>query len=274
MRYFKLHDVDKSGAIEINLKDAHQAQSQGYGIFHLVNEFQGARKLENLKKINFWYCELDNKKNFADLLDSMPVHPTIVNETKKGYHIYFKARDASINRYKLIQKRIQHFFGGDMQAMDAARLLRAPGFLHLKDVNNPFMVKTIWCADVDYREAVMLQALPQHPDEFEELAIKENVKQNAFSGDKFLDWLWQQDQGQLLQQISGTDMVSYEQIEVRRNVIFVNGKPTGCWIDKSGRIGSASNGGPGVLNWVMWYGHNFKETIDFLRMVFGGDKVN
>ena len=54
-RFYALHDsepVMKSyGAIEIGLKSLEDYNRKGFGIFWVLNEFEGARKKENLKKI-------------------------------------------------------------------------------------------------------------------------------------------------------------------------------------------------------------------------------
>lgn len=271
MRLYKLHDTNPNGAIEIKPSDAQKAQSEGYGIFQLVNSFNGPRKLENLTKINAWYCEIDHKPKLSELIQSLPIHPTVVNESARGYHLYFYAKDASIKRFKLIQKRICKLIGGDQNAIDAARILRAPGYYHLKDPANPFLIKTVWEYPVSFREVVMLQALPPHPDESVEIA-QPPEKRLQPSGDSFSDKIWSCNQGDLLLRLSGHSCVSGERFELvkksGRLQIKVDGETIGCWIDNHGRIGSTDNGGPGVVNWLMWYGHSYKEAMDYLKEIF------
>lgn len=273
MRLFKLHDTNPEfGAVEVySTEEAEIAQGKGYGIFSPVNEFNGARRIENLVRIRSWYSELDEKPDLRELIESLPMHPSVVNETKNGYHLYFHAQNATLNRYKIIQKRICKKLGGDPNALDAARMLRTPGFMHLKDPSEPFLVNTVWKAPVAYREEVMLQAWPAHDDEFEK--PKPQMKPLTPTGDSFLDKVWSLNQGDLLMRLSGKACVCFEQYTLKRTSrghnILVNGKSTSCFIDRSGRIGSADGGGPGVINWLMWFGNSFKEAMEILKEELG-----
>jgi KaiC/GvpD/RAD55 family RecA-like ATPase len=118
-------------------------QANGYGIFNLVNRSRlpDRRQAADIASIRAIWMDLDG---FADM-PKMPLDPTMVVKTKHGYHVYYVLDTPShdiewgvgMNR-TLCQK-----YGGDANAADACRVLRVPGFLHLKDPANPFMVELI-----------------------------------------------------------------------------------------------------------------------------------
>lgn len=47
--------------------------------------------------------------------------------------------------------------------------------------------------------------------------------------------------------------------------VVVNEKSTGAWIDHHGYIGSHTNGGPTVIQWVMYYGHDYTAAVSILK---------
>ncbi len=74
----------------------------------------------------------------------------------------------------------------------------------------------------------------------------------------------------MLERLSGSTYVRGEVFTFRNNKngsyqIVVNKKPTGCWIDAKGEIGSYSGGGPSVVQWVKWYGNSTKEAYEILK---------
>ncbi len=164
-RFYALHDsepVMKSyGAIEIGLKSLEDYNRKGFGIFWVLNEFEGARKKENLKKINFWFCDLDggNKPEQMKRIKALLIPPSLMTETKNGYHCYFAVEgEATIENFERIQRGIAERLNGDKHCLDVLRLLRAPGYYHLKNPNEPFFVNFVPdnCSDRFYTEKQML----------------------------------------------------------------------------------------------------------------------
>lgn len=270
--YYAFSDVDPSNRnyTQIEKDEAFQYNEKGNGIFWTVNEFNGPRKIDNLSKINSWFVDIDFQKDDIDkLIAKSPLYPSMVVETKRGYHLYFNAKNATLTNYKLINKRLLEYFGeGEKSVFDVARLLRVPGYNHLKDPANPFMIKTVYEMDVTYTEELILYVLKKHPDEIK-VKVVEHTK-FAPTGDSFWDTINLSNQEELLKCISGKSCVNFESytfksVGANKKNIFVNDQPTSCWVDSSGLIGSHGSGGPTVIQWLMYFGHSKKEAVDILK---------
>ena len=163
VRLFALNDgKDKSrGTFEVNYQQAVAYNQQGYGIFCTLNEFEGRRKRENLKKINFWIVDIDEgeKKDMLRQVQNLFLKPTMIVETKRGYHLYWKAKDACLDNYEEIEDLLIKKMNGDKGVKDPLRLLRCPNFYHMKDKNNPFLIKIVQNnTNLEYTEKQMLCA--------------------------------------------------------------------------------------------------------------------
>ncbi len=165
-RLFVLHDDPTKrwcGSVEVSEERARELNKEGYGVFHTVNEFAGRRLQANLTKINYYFCEIDNgvQRTLTNWMAAMPLKPTWVVQSKRGYHAYWAAKDATPANWKrIVRHGIVPALGGDPAATDVLRLLRAPGFYHMKDSKEPFLVQTVWESDLSYTEAQMLEAYP------------------------------------------------------------------------------------------------------------------
>ena len=77
-------------------------------------------------------------------LDSFSLEPSIIVETSKGkYHYYWLTSTNDFEEWDAIQRQLIADYNGDKQAKDLARYLRLPGFYHLKDKKNPYLVRVI-----------------------------------------------------------------------------------------------------------------------------------
>lgn len=160
-RYYILHDSDKSfkgGAIQTHRRDLEKYNKQGFGVFFTPNDFNGTRKAENLVKINFWVADIDDgsKEEQMERINSLPIKPSTIVETKKGYHCYWKAEDATLDNYRDIELGLIEKLKADKHCKDVSRLLRCPNFYHMKDPKNPFLVKVVYQDDRSFTEKKML----------------------------------------------------------------------------------------------------------------------
>lgn len=171
---FALHDYDedlkKKGAIDItrhyfDIKKtedvAQRGNRKGYGIFWVVNDFDGARKKENLKKINYWFCDIDNgtKEEQLKRIKELLIQPSFVVETKNGYHCYWAVKgSASVENFERIEEALIQKLDGDVHCKDALRLLRCPCYYHMKQPAHPFLVDIVdgLGSDKEYTEKQML----------------------------------------------------------------------------------------------------------------------
>ena len=202
MAVFALHDYDDKlkakGAIDItkyihDLKRmddvAEIGNKKGYGIFWVVNDFEGARKKENLKKINFWYCDIDGGDKVAQMkkINKLRIPPSFVIETKNGYHCYWGVEgEATLENFEKIEIAICEMLDGDIHCKDVLRLLRCPGYYHMKNPKEPFMVHIVDGVGTDkaYTEKMMMSYFVREQEE-----QKKNIKPVRFKNDKkdFLD---------------------------------------------------------------------------------------
>lgn len=286
---WRIHDSEDSKCFPVSsYGEANSWNQRGWGIFWTPNSFAGGRRLlENLTKINYWYCELDPDQKIQNhsvkcgaqnILNRAPLVPSMIIESKRGYHLYWRAKSgASLEKWDSIAvNRLVPFWNADKRARDAARLLRVPGFMHLKDPSDPFLIRRIWEADCAYSQDEMLWKFPdiqaaEDAKRSEEARKKLHSRPQGTSDDLW-DRVWALDCELALTALSGCSYVSGEQFTFRDNrtgtkQICVNGKSTSCWIDSDGRIGSMDGGGPTVAHWLHWYGHPWSVVVRALKEI-------
>ena len=174
---FALHDFNEKlkskGAIDITKRyfnpelyedDAARGNRKGYGIFWVVNDFEGARKKENLKKINYWFCDIDDgtKEEQRKRIEDLLIPPTFVIETKNGYHCYWGVSGtATLDNFEKIEQGLITLLNGDKHCKDPLRLLRCPMYYHMKNPAKPFLVDYVQelGSDKEYTELQMLNWL-------------------------------------------------------------------------------------------------------------------
>lgn len=169
MIFYALHDYDKTkrGMIQINPDEAKSWNEKGYGIHWMPQLFKdGSRKAEDLIRIRYWLADIDNgdKETMLRRIACLPIQPTDIVETKRGYHCYWKAKDATVENYASIEKGIAEALCADGSLITPTHTLRVPGFYHLKDPQNPFLIKTVWKKpENEYSEKLMLRVFKPKP---------------------------------------------------------------------------------------------------------------
>lgn len=120
-----------------NFEKLSERQKESYGIFVMINKGDGkGRKAKNVVKVRALFIDLDGSpwEPAAKMLK-----PHIIVETSpERYHLYWKVSDCSLDEFKPIQQDIAKKFNGDLSCVDLPRVLRVPGFFHLK-TDKPFM---------------------------------------------------------------------------------------------------------------------------------------
>lgn len=282
-----MNDVDPglSGATLVRTNEEASAWNKlGYGVYWAVNEFSGVsreRRIANLGSILSWAVELDKGEKWHQLglIESSPIWPSLIVESKRGFQIYFDALSPTVNNFGEILDRLVYFFDADSKAKDLTRLLRAPGYFHMKDPNDPFLVRKIWERDAQYTEAIMLYAFPPMPEqkiepvvEYKPSTTKYLQRENP-TADSFWERLYNLNCEEGLMRLSGKPCVNSEVYTFRPvsngNLnILANGKATSCFIDKHKRIGSLDKGGPTLWQWLKWFGHPSSYIFETLRKEF------
>jgi hypothetical protein len=214
-------------------------------------------------------------------LEASPLIPSLVVETKRGYQAYWSAQPGAKPEHwnALVLERLVPAFGADKNARDLCRILRAPGYWHLKDPADPFLCKSVWKHRVFYTERMIAEAFPwqaneQHRREVHAEARREHTKATGVdSGEDFWQAVYEIDCEEGLRRLSGSGAVGGESYSFRRagngNLnIFVDGKGTSCFVDGSKRIGSLSGGGPTLYNWLRWFGNRPADCVSLLKYLF------
>lgn len=289
--FYALHDYDDSkklsGTILIKSnKHASQLNSDGYGIFFAVNEFNGAvRREAELKKLRFWFVDMDkgSKDSQAETILNFPLLPTMVVETKSGHHVYWGMRDDEINqlglsaaceRYVHTLDGLVSFFNGDNNAKGTTRILRVPNYFHCKDPRHNFLIQTNFESDNKYTHDEMLEVLVSlnvYSKKPEPKPARTNRVYND-TDNSFWEDASNIDCEYGLRVLSGarelnSDIFSFYQTRDKVQ-IYANGNKTSCWIDSNKKIGSFGKGGPSLIQWVEWYGYNKAETAKILETYF------
>jgi hypothetical protein len=110
--------------------------SKGAAIYVAVNEFSGQRKFENLHRVRGVHADLDSatEEQLQKLRNILP--PTIVVQSsiaakQHWYWLLAEGETLDAKTAKAINQGIVDL-GADSAAVDVTRLLRLPGFRHMK----------------------------------------------------------------------------------------------------------------------------------------------
>lgn len=120
------------GSLENQASNLIAKNHQGCGVYVTVNETDGkGRKEENILKVRALFVDLDGSA-LEPVLDA-PIEPHIVIESSPGrYHAYWIVENVQLENFSIIQKALAKKFDGDPAVNDLSRVMRLPGFYHLK----------------------------------------------------------------------------------------------------------------------------------------------
>jgi len=263
-------DGKQAPPFPIKFEDAESWNKKKHGIFHTVNEFDGkGRRKENLTRISGWAIDIDTgdkAKMLAKLQERLI--PSCVIETPRGLHVYWWAKNATPESWEaIVWDRLVPYYGGDANAKDYCRILRAPGFYHWKNPEKPFLVQVVFSHPEFYTVEEMLRCYPSVKQEINR-AFK-NIKLPPNSAN-FWDKIFALDCEEALPRLHEHSSLRHEVISFQDHrdgtkQICVNGKPTSCWIDRNKRIGSYQKGGPTVWQWLRWYRFSEKEIYQIIK---------
>ena len=155
---------------------AARKQDEGCGVYFAPNAFDGRRRLERLLQIRAAYLDIDVAKErdglptaaiderkeraLIDLL-SAEIRPHAVIETKNGLQPLWLVRperiDRAVHLFRAAMAALLRRFGGDPAVKDPTRVLRLPGYVHLKTPTEPFRCRLVW-NELD-REPIALQTI-------------------------------------------------------------------------------------------------------------------
>jgi hypothetical protein len=112
---------------------------RGAGVFVTINETDGrGRKTENIERVRALFVDLDG----APLEPVLAASPHIVAESSPGrFHAYWLVVGMPLNDFSACQEAFIERFRSDRAVKDLPRVMRLPGFKHLK--GKPFRSRII-----------------------------------------------------------------------------------------------------------------------------------
>lgn len=113
----------------------------GHGIFVMVNEGDGnGRAAKNVTAIRALFT--DDDQGSADVQGATGLQPSLVIVSKRGKHSYLRVKPgAPLDAFGSAQKALAVKCGTDPKICDLPRVMRLPGFFHVKDPADPFLVR-------------------------------------------------------------------------------------------------------------------------------------
>lgn len=118
-----------NGTLEEHAVTLAELNAHGAGVFVAVNETDlRGRARRNMRRARVVFIEADEP-----LPRELRQVPTITTETSPGkFHHLFRAPDLTLPMFHRIQTALVEHWGSDRNAKDASRVLRLPGFDHMK----------------------------------------------------------------------------------------------------------------------------------------------
>lgn len=196
-----IHDTDKGqygqnirGTLADVYEQLVQNNQQGWGVFVCINEMDGVgRELSNVQSIRTHVVDLDNvttaQQNYEQAINTHP-QPHFAVQTSPGkFHIYWLVEPYHGNDfYSNEQRKLRQLYDGDRSVIDATRVLRVPGFYHMKNPAAPQLVNCWQIGNHRRWQAAEIQQALSHVN------IMETMTQRAELGDPelaapSLEWL-------------------------------------------------------------------------------------
>lgn len=126
------------GTIREMFPTLQQYNQNGWGIFVCINEMDGqGRELSNVHHIRTHVVDMDNpltsQANYQRAVQTYPAPHFAVQSSPNKYHVYWLVEPYTGNEfYTLQQRKLAQVYDGDTSIIDPTRVLRVPGFYHLK----------------------------------------------------------------------------------------------------------------------------------------------
>ena len=136
-------------------------QSRGHGVFFTVNRTDGGgRELANITAIRAVWLDIDEAgRDIAPICAALRPH-AVVESSPGKHHLYWRVDDLPLQEGQLFLRALRERWGGDPGATGINRVMRLPGFWHLKS-STPHMTRiSEWAPDmVPYQRAHIVHYL-------------------------------------------------------------------------------------------------------------------
>jgi hypothetical protein len=171
-------DGDMLDTLEATLK---ARNNQKYGIYMTVNETNGeGRQSSNVVKVRAVFADMDG----SPLEPAKELNPSLIVETSPGkFHCYWFTDDTPIEAFTVMQTNIIRVLKSDPVCKDLPRVLRVPGFYHMK--NKPFLIGMVGGSGIVYKYRKLVEMFP--PEKVKQFSAKryqleKKIDQGPFKG--------------------------------------------------------------------------------------------
>lgn len=149
---FQTYDDDKErklltlatirhGSITDHHAHLKRMNSKGAGVSVLINEGDGrGRSKENVVRVKVLVLDTDGAPLEPVIATGLTPH-MIVESSPGKYHVYWMVSDCPLDQFENLQQRLAERFDGDKTITDYSRVMRIPGFYHMK--GDPFQSRLI-----------------------------------------------------------------------------------------------------------------------------------
>lgn len=287
---FNYYAKSESGIFPIEEDQISALNEKQHDIFWTPQIFKsyGKRKKEDLEALRYVCGDFD--KITLDELEQRLINipmPSMIIGTRSGFHVYWElknpiiANETTADMYRdFVQRTLVECLGADEQAKDVSRILRVPMTRYWRDSkNNIYLDPAIYCqivfeSEKKYDLETLIKYMPLKIKPIEPLPMmgKKMLPQKKLGQGNFWEKANQLDAKSALMKLSGTSWVAGERFEFKKQKnmtrIIINGKARNVWLDADGAIGSISGGGPTIVNWLAYYGHDMKKIAEILKQEF------
>ncbi len=150
------YELTEAADLSRTLSQFENLQEKGIEIFFMVNEGDGIiypgnkipRSQENVRNLSACFIDTDSApwSKVKSFLEEKKLTPSYVVETSPGkFHVYFllnpiEANVKNVRKWQSVQAVLASVKGSDTSMTDYAKVLRVPGFLHLKNPQKPHKI--------------------------------------------------------------------------------------------------------------------------------------
>src|SRR5207253_4685896 len=131
----------------------------GAGVFVMVNEGDGrGRTAKNVRALRALFVDDDSGELTPQALE---VPPSIFVQSRNGPHAYWCLRAGEpVDAFRPAQEQLAAALRTDDRVKDPPRVMRLPGFFHVKDPRSPFLVRVVQTSGARYSIAEVLAGYP------------------------------------------------------------------------------------------------------------------
>ena len=120
------------GTLAQHADELRRLNNAGAGVFVTINETDLAgRKAENIVRVRAVFVDLDGAP-LEPVLKHDPQPHMVVTSSPSKWHAYWRVEDLELGEFQDAQRGLIEHFNADPAVKDLPRVMRLPGFFHLK----------------------------------------------------------------------------------------------------------------------------------------------